>query len=53
MIESIKIKNVATYDENGILLTDFKKLSIMKEINGLTRLITINVNFEHIMNRVR
>lgn len=31
----------------------FKKLSIMKEINGLTRLITINVNFENIMHRVR
>lgn len=32
----------------------FKKLSIIKEINGLTRLITINVNFENIINsRVR
>jgi hypothetical protein len=31
----------------------FKKLSIMKEIDGLTRLITINVNFERIMDRVR
>ena len=30
----------------------FKKLSIMKEINGLTRLITINVNFKQIMDRV-
>lgn len=30
----------------------FKKLSIMKEINELTRLITINVNFENIMNEV-
>lgn len=31
----------------------FKKLSIIKEINGLTRLITINVNFENIINRVQ
>jgi wobble nucleotide-excising tRNase len=45
MIESIQLKNIATYDNSGVLIQDLKKINFIYGVNGsgkttLTKLVS-------------